>query len=421
MSSSKLINTEALIIGAGPSGIAAAVSSSRSGVKTLLVERYGFLGGMATAGLVNPFMLPKYNGKNLVGGIFSEVIQDLEQEKACNEGELFGQPHIVFDNEVMKSILFKKIKKDNVDLLLHAHCNGVVMGGKSIRGITVQGKSEQIKIMAKVIIDATGDADVAHYAGVKCFKGRGTDYLTQPATLNFNLAGIDATKMPARGQIDQVFLEAKKNKEIDVPREKILWFETTRPDELHFNVTRIQKVDGTDTFDMTKAEIEGRRQIDEVHGFLKSRIPGFEKSYIVSTAVQVGFRETRRIAGDYLLTEKDILSGKIFDDTIALNNYPIDIHNPKGEGTIFKKLDKPYGIPYRCLIPVKIDNLIVVGRSISVTHEALSSVRIMPVCMAMGQAGGSAAALCVKDKRTPRNLDFNLLKAQLLKEGAILN
>ncbi|MFC1559613.1 FAD-dependent oxidoreductase [Candidatus Margulisiibacteriota bacterium] len=418
--SSSVLNTDVLVVGGGPSGAAAALSSARLGVKTLLVERYGFLGGMATAGLVNPFMVPKQDGKDLIGGIFGEIIDDLRSENACVPGELFGQPHIVFDTESLRSILLRKVRNDKVDLLLHSFADGTILSGSGLRGISTVGKSGQIRIFSKVVIDATGDADIAYYSKVRCLKGRESDHLTQPATLNFNLAGIDVSKMPNRGQIDQLFLQAKKNKEINVPREKILWFETTRPDELHFNVTRIPKVDGTDVFDMTKAEIEGRRQAEEVYGFMRRSIPGFENSYIVSTAAQVGFRETRRIAGEYLLTQKDILAGRQFDDAIALNNYPIDIHNPKGEGTIFKKLEKPYGIPFRCLIPKKIDSLIVAGRSISVTHEALSSVRIMPVCMAMGQASGTAGALCVKSKRQPRSLDIGVLKKELLNRGAVL-
>jgi len=420
MSVPKVISSDVVVVGGGPSGFAAAVSSSRLGARTLLVERYGFLGGMATAGLVNPFMVPQYRGKSLIGGIFAEIIGLLKKENACVNGELFGQPHIAFDEEALRSILLKKSVQHEVDLLLHSFSDGVILSGKAVKGITTVGKSGQIKVLAKVIIDATGDADIAFYAGVKCLKGREKDHMTQPATLNFNLGGIDAGRMPSRGQIDQMFILAKKNREIDVPRDKILWFETTRPDELHFNVTRISGVDGTDVFDETRAEVEGRRQVEEVHRFLRAKVPGFEKSHIRAVALQVGFRETRRISGGYILTEKDIMDGRTFDDAIALNNYPIDIHNPKGEGTIFKPLDKPYGIPYRCLVPERIENLLVSGRCVSATHEALSSVRIMPVCMAMGQAAGVAAALCVKKKCRPRSLDVTLLKKELLEQGAVL-
>jgi len=414
-----VLNTEVLVVGGGPAGVAAAVSSGRLGAKTLLVERYGFLGGMATAGLVNPFMVSRFpSGELIMSPVFREIVDKLKEVGAASSGKLFGQPHIVFDPEVLKFVLLEHVKEAGVKILFHSLGSGAILKGRKLAGVVLETKSGQVRVFSKVTIDATGDADIAAGSGAPYELGRAKDGLMQPATMNFNIGGVDAGKMPTREEMDRMFLAAKEAGRVAIPREKLLWFETVRPGEVHFNVTRIIGIDGTRVEDLTKAEIEGRRQVEEVFGFLKEEVPGFAASYISSVATQVGIRETRRIVADYVLTEDDVLSGKVFKDGIAKCSYPIDIHDPKGVGTTFKLLEKTYDIPYRCLVPKKVENLLVAGRPISVTHEAFSSTRVMPTCMALGEAAGIAAALSAKKKISPKKVDAGQIREILLKRGA---
>lgn len=385
-----ILQTDILVAGAGPGGFAAALGAARCGAKVLLVERYGFPGGMLSAGLVNPFQPSKVNGELLTAGIFAEVVERLKEKDSILEGELFGQPFISFDAEIFKLVLFEMLAEAKVKLLFHTLATGVVMDKNCLKGIMVENKSGNYKILAKVTVDATGDADLCFWAGAPFEK----DKNMQPMTFMFKIGGIDRSKMPSREEIDSLFLKAN----LKVPRDKLLWFESTRSDQIHINTTRISG-DGTKAEDLIQGEVEGRRQMQEIIGFLKSQVPGFEKAYLVASAPQVGVRETRRIKGKYTLTEEDILSGRKFEDQIALGNFPIDIHQAKGKGTIWKPLPEGicYGIPYRCLIPQKVENLIVAGRPISVSHEAFSSTRVSPTCMAVGQAAGVAAALGMKN------------------------
>ncbi len=413
--SQQKITADVLVCGAGPSGFAAACSASRMGANVLLVEKYGFPGGAASACLVNPFMISKMNGQDLVRGIFSELIQKLAEKNACKEGSLFDQPHIVFDPEVLKFIMMQMLEQDKVKLLLHSTVVGSIMKGTEIKGVVINGKSGDQQIFAKVVIDATGDGDVAFLSGCGFEKGRKGDGLCQPMTIMFRIGGVDVDKMPAREEINRLYSEKKAHGDIRSPRENFLWFETTRKDEIHVNSTRVPKVDGTDVFDLTKAEIEGRKQVQSIFDFLKGDISGFENSFISYVAPQIGVRETRRITGEYVLNEDDVVEGRKFDDPVAKCNYPIDIHSPEGNSTTFKKLGPGihYEIPYRCMVPKKVDSLIVTGRAISSTHEALSSARVMPTCVALGQAAGIAAAIAIRKHIQPRKIDYNDLRKDL--------
>jgi hypothetical protein len=410
----KVLDTDVLVVGGGPAGTAAAVASARAGAKTTLIERYGFLGGMATAALVNPFMVSKTPaGELIMSPLFKEIIGELEKRKACVRGQLFGQPHIAFDPEELKSILLDLCNSSGIKLYLHSEVSEVVLRENRFSGVDVHFKSEQFRIMSKVAVDATGDADLAFLAGVPHELGRPQDGAMQPATLYFRAGGVDTSKMPSREKMDEMFVKARDEGRVKILREKLLWFETTRAGELNFNVTRIIGIDGTKVEDITRAEVEGRAQVEQLFAFLKDEMPGFGSSYILNVAPQAGIRETRRIVGEYVLTGEDVLSGVQFNDAIAKCSYPIDIHSPKGMGTVFKPLSKPYDIPYRCLIPKKIENLIVAGRPISVDYEAFSSTRVMPTCFAVGEAAGIAAAFSVKSRVIPRKLDVSFVQRAL--------
>ena len=415
-----LLNTlpkyDVVVIGGGTGGFAAAIAAARSGAKTLLVERYGFLGGMATAGLVNPFMSFHIKGVPIIGGILQELIERL---KAMNA---YDEKNRSFDPEVMKYVMDSMIVEAGVDLLLHTTFIDSVVHKNTIIGVILHNKSGIYVVSAEIFVDGTGDGDVAVSAGAPYEKGRKEDGLMQPMTLNFDLAGVDEEKMPSREEINRAYKEAKERGEITCPREDVLWFYTVRRGIIHFNTTRVVMVDGTKVEDLTRAEIEGRRQMFEIVDWLKRTFKAFKNAYIVRSGVQIGVRETRRIIGEYVLTAEDILKARKFPDPICRGNYPIDIHNPKGEGTILK-FPPPgdyYEIPYRCIVPLKVDNLLIGSRCISATHEAYSAVRIMPIVMAIGQAAGTAAALCAKLNIRPRDLEYEILRDHLKDQGAIL-
>ena len=408
---------DVIVAGGGTAGVAAAVAAARNGADTILIERYGFLGGTMTAGLVNPFMTFHAGKEQIIKGIFQEIIDRLKDMDGYDEKTK------AFDNEVMKIVLDQMIKETGVKLLLHTYiADALVTKGNAIRGVEAYNKSGRQVVLGRVIIDATGDGDVAVMAGAPYEKGREEDGLTQPMTLNFRMGGVDVERMPSREKINKLFEEAKAKGEIKIPRENVLYFLTTRKGEIHFNTTRIVKVDGTKADDLTYAEIEGRRQMVELIKFLKEKVSGFENAYLMMSAVQVGVRETRRIIGEYVLTGEDIVKARKFSDVIARGSYPIDIHSPTGEGTIIKRLPpgESYDIPYRCIVPKKVENLLIAGRCISCTHEAQAAIRVIPIVVAIGQAAGTAAALAAKLHVSPREMDVSLLQETLKKQGAIL-
>jgi len=422
---------DVLVCGGGPSGIGAAVAAARNGADTLLVERYGFLGGMATAGLVNPFM-PYFAGdEQIIEGVFQEIIDRLAAKGGCG-----GQERCrAFDPEILKIVADEICLESGVKLLLHAFLSGARLGGRGssragsagaspsrLDSVQVTCKPREREIKARVYVDATGDADLAHLAGVPCEKGRGSDGLTQPMTLNFRIGGVELDRIPSREEVTKLYLAARDEGRIDCPRNDMLYFTTTRDGEVHFNTTRVIHSDGTSAEDLTRAEIESRRQVAQIAGFLRQDVAGFERAYVQMTGTQIGVRETRRIVGEYVLTADDVLGARKFEDCIARGSYPVDIHDPDGGGTVLKHLQpgESYDIPYRCLVPLAVDNLLVAGRPISSTHEAHSSLRVMPIACAVGQAAGTAAALCVRDNVTPRALDTGLLQRTLVAQGANL-
>ncbi len=411
-----------IVAGGGLTGVAAALASKRNGAKNvLLIERYGFLGGMATTGLVNPFMRyfkarEEYTEENqIVFGIFQEILDRLNEL-----GGLKGKT--VFDAEIMKLILNRMIIEADIDILFHTYVVSVNKKNDSIiESINITNKSGNSDIKGQIFIDCTGDADVAYIAGVQCKKGRDEDGFCQPMTMSFRVAGVDRDRLPSRQAINEIYKDAVSRGEITNPRENVLFFDTVQSDVIHFNTTRIVMKDATNAKELTEAEIIAREQSWEMFDFLKKHISGFENSYLQVTAPQIGIRESRRIVGKYVLTEGDVLAGKKFDDSICYNAYDVDIHNPAGTGTIIKSLDKGdyYGIPFRCLLPLGVDNLIVAGRPISSTHEAHSSLRIMPTCTAMGEAAGIAAALSMKNNIKPGDIDVQDLRQKLFDNKAI--
>jgi len=401
-----------VVVGGGPGGVCAAVAAVDEGASVLLIERYGFLGGMATAGLVNPFMPYKIKGSRLTSAVFNELLERLRDAGALADGEL------VFDDEGMKIVLDQMMVDHGVELLLHSTFIGVEMDGRRISHVQTVGKSGRIDVQGTMFVDSTGDGDVAALAGAPVESGRAQDGLCQPMTLCFRVGGItgNPTVGQLREELTDIYLAAKARGEIDNPREDILIFATMVPHIFHFNTTRVIQRDATDTLDMTAAELEGRRQTAELFDLFQRHSPRFKDAYLVKMAAQIGVRESRRVMGEYLLDGSEVIEAAKFEDGIARSRYPLDIHNPTGEGTVIRRLPPGefYEVPYRCLVPKNVDNLLIGSRCISATHEAHSSLRIMPVVAGIGEAAGLAAAWAVRDGISPREINGSRLKAAVL-------
>ncbi len=436
---------DVLVVGGGPAGIAAAVSAGRNGARTVLVERFGFLGGNATAGLVGPFMTSySLDGKQqLIRGVFEELVERAEalggaiHPSKVGVGEFsgfisYGHHKVTpFDPEAVKLVAAEMCLEAGVELRLHTFMVDTLVEGDGVGGVIVASKSGLEAIKARVTVDCSADADVAARAGAAFHQGRESDGLTQPMTLFFRVANVDDARVIAymaehtddRRPYASIVREARERGEFPIPREGIGIYRTPQPGIWRLNSTRLQRLDGTSVQDLTKAEIEGRRQVMFLLRFLRERCPGFEESTLLDTAAMIGVRETRRIVGEYTLTAEDLASGREFDDVIALCGYPIDLHSPDGSGggaTGELEVANVYQIPYRCLVPADVDRLLVAGRCVSASHEALGAIRVMPPSFAMGQAAGTAAALAVAEGVQPRKLPIPWLQETLTQRGAFL-
>ncbi|GIP38522.1 hypothetical protein J31TS4_18020 [Paenibacillus sp. J31TS4] len=414
---------DVIVAGGGPSGIAAAVASARVGARTLLVERYGFLGGAGTAMMVNPWMSYHSAGTGQVQLIFGVLQELIDRMTAMG---MYGHPkqRTAFDPEALKVAAEQLCREAGVELLYHSFLGDALMNedGSRIEAVRFANKAGLVDFQASMYVDTTGDADLAALAGAIVEKGRAVDSLSQPMTLNFRMANVDTDRVPTRQEITDLYLAAKHRGELDCPRENVLWFWANQPGVIHFNTTRIIRKDATDPWELTEAEIEGRRQVQQLVKFLKAEVAGFEDSYLQTTAPQIGVRESRRVIGEYLLTAEELLAACKFEDVIARGAYPVDIHNPDGAGTVLQYLPDGewYDIPFRTLVPKKIENLLIGGRPISATHEAHSAIRVQPIAMAIGQAAGTAAAICAKEGVLPREVDVRAVQTALTEQGAVL-
>lgn len=442
---------EVLVVGAGPAGLGAAIAAARNGAKTLLVERYGFPGGNLTTSMVNPiFTFHDIHGRKVIKGITDEMVSRMVAVGASvghvTDMTFDNASMTPFDPERSKVVLLEMLEESGVDLLFHTLVTDVQVNDGRIEAVVVENKSGRQAICPRYIIDCSGDADVAALAKVPFSKGREEDGAMQPSTLYFRIGNVDnaalrqwmkanrevlkdnPTDKEIESQKAMAFLglnewinQAIADGELDsetAPR--VLMYELPN-NQFSVNTTRLQHIDATNAADLSKAEISLRKQVLQVYEFLKKHIGGFAGSYILDTAVQVGTRESRHIKGDYTLTQEDILQGASFEDGISCGTFAIDIHPPHGKKQIFTGSGRAvYEIPYRSLLPVGIDNLLVAGKTISATHTAFGSVRVMATCMAMGEGAGTAAALLVKDDVSTRDLDIVSLRQELLQNGQYL-
>lgn len=409
-----------IVTGGGLTGVAAAVGAARQGISVLLIEKSGCLGGAAVNCLVNPFMpystTATQSGKKetvrLCRGIFEEITTELVTWNAMDG--------ILFHEEYLKLILDRLVKKAGVQVLFHTTLAEVQKSGKKIEAVSVINKAGKQTFYADYFIDATGDADLAVLSGCPYHLGREEDHLCQPMTLCFRVANVDMEKFEnARGRINEIYKQMQKEGKIKNPREDVLIFHNLVKGVLHFNSTRIVKLNPVDPFDLSKAEMEAREQVIELFQFLKSSIPGFENSDLMVSAPSIGVRESRMIDGVYTLTAEDLKACTKFDDAIAAGNYDIDIHNPEGSGTSHYYFPEGtyYTIPYRSLQPVGTNNLLVAGRCISSTHEAQASYRIMPICCCLGEAAGVAAGIAAKSGVGVDEADVKQIQKALKQNG----
>jgi len=322
------------------------------------------------------------------------------------------------------------LREAGVDLLLHTFVADALVEGQTLRGVVIANKSGLQAIRAQVTVDCSADGDVAARAGAEFVMGREEDGLTQPMTLFFRVSHVDDAVVEAYvaehpddyRPFASIVAEARGAGEFPIPRKGVGLYKTLEPGVWRINTTRLQKLDGTNARDLTEAEIQGREQVKALMAFFRKRLPGFEACQLYDTAATIGVRETRRIVGEYTLTIDDLVSARHFDDVIALCGYPVDIHSPNSDGGGVGGFDtaNAYEIPYRSLVPRDIDNLLVAGRCVSATHEALAAIRVMPPAFAMGQAAGTAAAMAIEWGRAPRSIPVPQLQELLVRQGAYL-
>lgn len=413
-----------VVAGGGLSGVAAAVSAAREGLRVLLVEKSGCLGGAIANNLVYPFM--PYWTKNskdknaakkyLSQGIFKEMKERYDKYvDDCKDHE--------FNSEYLKIVLDDMTAEAGVDVLFHGIVYGVKTDGRNLTEVEVTAKAQKFTVQADFFIDATGDGELFYLAGCDYQLGRESDSLCQPMTTCFRMSGVDLDLFTEeRPHLQELYKEKQAKGEITNPRENILVFFGVGEDVLHFNSTRVVKLDPTNPFDVSKAEVIARKQIRELISFLRENSDAFHESALISVAVDIGVRESRKLKGVHILEGDELINCTRFEDSIALGNYDIDIHSPTGTGTSHRyfKDGEFYTIPYRSLLPKEYDNLLVAGRCLSATHEAQASVRIMPICCCLGEAAGTAVSIAYKTNKNAHTVDIKALQQKLIKNGAVL-
>jgi len=404
-------DVDVVVVGGGPSGVAAAISAARNGVKVTLVERYPYLGGMATGGLV--LLLIEYDRYEY--GILKETVERLvklpnaialpprkrpwilgPETPTWIEGfGLSGAYMPPFDPEMLKFVCNEMVIEAGVKLMLNCTFVEPIMADNVMNGVIIENKEGRQAILAKITIDATGDGDVFARAGAP-FK---EDIHPTGLSLSYRVMNVNVEKaVKFREENPEKYMELI-NEHVEKEGYGLVWLPTTLEGCVLF-FQYLRGLSATKVEDLTRAEIEGRRKVLAAVDFFRRNVPGFESAFLIDTSPQIGTRESRRLEGEYVLTKQDVLEGKRFHDVIARNPF--------------------FDIPYRCLVPKKIDNLLVAGRCISTTHEAQASVRMICPCYATGEAAGAAAALAIEENVPPRKVDIYKLQKQLIKQGVVI-
>lgn len=410
---------DVLVVGSGPAGVSAAVCAAREGVSVMLLEQTGNVGGIATEGLMS-----HWTG-NTEGGFYDEIL-----ERSADAGRDDAQMRKVINPERLKTVLLEMLEEAGVKLLLYTFACAPVMEGNKIKGVIVENKTGRGAVLGKVVVDASGDGDIAARAGAPYYIGRETDGKMQPATIMFKVAGVDVERGVFPGGFEERLaipagdIQKLGEEHLPSPAGHVLLYRSTLPGIVTCNMTNCTDIDGTKAEDLTRATVVCRKQMESIVHFLREYVPGFENCYLISSASLVGIRETRHFKGEAVITREDILEARVFDDwVVAKAHFNFDVHNMTGNGLdetgVQKNFQqkKGYTIPYGCFVPLEVDNLYLAGRNISGTHMAHSNFRVMPICANMGQAVGVAAAICVKEGTTPRELSVTMVQRRLIESG----
>ncbi|MBQ2735502.1 MAG: FAD-dependent oxidoreductase [Clostridia bacterium] len=442
---------DVLVVGGGPAGFCAAVAAARAGAETILVEQHGYGGGMATAGLVAPFMTCYDSAGNtmLIRGLFEEVVDRLcatggaihpskvETASAFTSYLIAGHVHVTpFKAESLKTVIDQMLAEAGVKVLYHTSFVDAEMDGDRIAKVIVHKKQGLCAIAANTVIDCSGDADVAEKANVPYLLRKEK---MQPASLFFRIGNVDSQKIEEDIAANKDNFYRKNNTNyrslhwwVSKAREAGDWtlnrvsiglFRGVDEDEWSINTSRIMGIDGTDSDSLTEGEIIGRQQVDEIYRFMVKYVPGCENARLLQSGSTLGIRETRHIEGIKTLKLDDLLNYNAPEDSILLAANAVDVHGkygPTSNEYITLPAGKYYGIPYGCLVPKNCSNLLVAGRAISAEPDAAGAIRVMPPCMALGQAAGIAAALAVQKGIAPASVDVKELRAELIKNKAYL-
>jgi len=433
---------DVVVVGAGVTGVTAAISAGREGARTLLVEGTGFIGGNVTAG-----RLTKPTG-DVDSGLFWEMMSraaDLGGADISLQDAGWGEYRGIFDPEVMLRIMLQMLEEASVEILLHAQVMDAI-GSNQVKGIEVLVKSGRKIILADALIDASGDGDVAALSGAQFAVGNPDSGHVQPMSCYLRMMNVEtpvlaryirenpdefssvvlppvqsdnredyAFRLLASG-FTSLIEKARADGKWAFPKNYLTVKTGLLPGEINLNITRFQG-DGLDERVLSRAEVELRKQAYEAVDFCKSYLPGFERGALLDVAPKLGIRETRRITGDYILTGDDVKSGRDFADSIGFARAPLDVHEPGGQGGGIVGVEGGYGVPYRCLLPKNIEGLLIAGRCISVDDVAFGSTRNIPVCVLTGEAAGIAGALAARAKVTPRSIDVGEIQASLHRRG----
>ncbi|MCI1785125.1 MAG: FAD-dependent oxidoreductase [Bacteroidales bacterium] len=451
-------SVDILVVGGGPSGVmaarAAAAKENKSvekaggcysgSRKVMLIESRGYLGGNLTIGLpILGFLNRK--GEQIIKGLPQEFIDRMRAVKAAS-GHVPCKNHMsltIIDPESAKTVCQEMLEEAGVDILMYVFCVGVVKEGDTVKGVIIESKAGREAILAKTVIDCTGDGDVAFRAGVECRKGD-DDGGMQPPTLMYNMRNVDVDRLrDALSNHPDIFdmdvmppeqfgkryfitvglrnqIKAASEAGFHIPVARTILITGLKDDEIWVNMSRVSGVDSTDPVSYTRGELTARKQIYEISAYLEEFVPGFEKARIETVAPFTGIRESRVMVGKYILTAQDILECRRFDDAIAVAGYPVDIHHSKGTDCTMYFCPDSYDIPYRCLVPAKTEGLLVAGRCSSMNHEAMASTRVMSTCMAMGEAAGRAARIASDEGVLPSGVDVDKVRRELRETGAYL-
>lgn len=425
----EIYSADVVVCGGGPAGFIAAISAARQGAKTVLLEQNGFLGGMATAGLVGPISNFRFGGELIIKGVPWEFVTEMEKMGGAISDSLSG--NVAFDPEVYKLVAENLVESAGVKVFLHTSVVDVITQDEGkLSHIIVESKSGRQAIAGKYVIDCTGDGDIIARAGFDFAISERSSL--QPVSLVFHLGGVDTDAIEPlylgvgdaggfNAVLRQKMLEAQ-GQGFDIPIFGGPWVvhgSTMRPGYVSVNATR-QLCSCIDNKELTRAQLSLRKDMFRLFEFMKGSLDALKNSYIAYSAYSVGTRESRRVKGIYELTGEDLLSNRAFEDTVCKGSHPIDSHSASNPKQALTWLKQAYNIPYRSLVPLNSRNVLVAGRNISATSQALASTRVQATAMALGQAAGTASALCAELDVPVAELDTERLSKVLKAQGAIL-